>query len=332
MMEDLPSQASTPPRGLAAPGSSLAYACTHVLEGHTRAVSSVKHSPGGATLATASADATLRLWDAESGAAKATLKGHAEGLSDVAWSVDGAFLASASDDKTVRLWDAAAEACVLNLEGHTSYVMCVNFSPQANLLVTGSFDENVKLWDVRSGRCLRTLPAHSDPVTAAAFNCDGSCLVSGAYDGLVRVWDTATGECLKTLFADGNPPVSYAKYSPNGRYLLAATLDGTVRLWSAGLPSRCAKTYRGHANRRFCVAVGFTAPLDAHGGGQQVVAGSEDHAVYLWNLQDRKVAHKLQGHCDAVLAVDAHPTDPHRLVSGGAANDKTVRLWRATES
>jgi COMPASS component SWD3 len=45
---------------------------------------------------------------------------------------------------------------------------------------------------------------------------------------LVRVWDVATGECLKTLFADGNPPVSYAKYSPNGRYILAGTLDNTV--------------------------------------------------------------------------------------------------------
>lgn len=93
----------------------------------------------------AAADATLRIWDAASGTAKATLKGHAEGLSDVAWSEDGAFLASASDDKSVRLWDLEAEVAVLALEGHSSYVMCVNFNPQANLLVSGSFDENVKL-------------------------------------------------------------------------------------------------------------------------------------------------------------------------------------------
>jgi WD40 repeat protein len=42
-----------------------------------------------------------------------------------------------------------------------------------------------------------------------------------------------------------------------------------------------------------------------------------------------QLAHKLVGHTDAVLAVDPHPTNPHRLASGGAGLDKTVRLWQA---
>jgi len=183
MVETLPSSS---PSELPS-STSFDFTCVNVLEGHTRAVSSVKHSPDGHTLATAceshrsklflarvckfdtgcftvklvtdllmlilvttlwhllAADATLRIWDASSGASKATLKGHTEGLSDVAWSVDGLFLASASDDKSVRLWDVEAETSVLKLEGHSSYVMCANFNPQANLLVTGSFDENVRL-------------------------------------------------------------------------------------------------------------------------------------------------------------------------------------------
>lgn len=172
MVETLPSAS---PSELPS-STSFDFTCVNVLEGHTRAVSSVKHSPDGHTLATAceshrsnlflaelcefvtdllvlvttpwhvlAADATLRIWDASSGASKATLKGHTEGLSDVAWSVDGLFLASASDDKSVRLWDVEAETSVLKLDGHSSYVMCANFNPQANLLVTGSFDENVRL-------------------------------------------------------------------------------------------------------------------------------------------------------------------------------------------
>lgn len=87
------------------------------------------------------------------------------------------------------------------------------------------FDENVRIWDVRTGKCLRTLPAHSDPVTAVHFNRDGSLIVSSSYDGLCRIWDTASGQCLKTLIEDDNPPVSFVKFSPNGKYILAATLD-----------------------------------------------------------------------------------------------------------
>lgn len=40
-----------------------------------------------------------------------------------------------------------------------------------------------------------------------------------------RIWDTASGQCLKTLVDDENPPVSFVKFSPNGKYILAGTLD-----------------------------------------------------------------------------------------------------------
>ena len=103
------------------------------------------------------------------------------------------------------------------MQGHSNYVFCCNFNPQSNLVVSGSFDESVRIWDVRTGKCLKTLPAHSDPVSAVHFNRDGSLIVSSSYDGLCRIWDTASGQCLKTLIDDDNPPVSFVKFSPNGK-------------------------------------------------------------------------------------------------------------------
>ncbi len=36
------------------------------------------------------------------------------------------------------------------------------------------------------------------------------------------------------------------------------------------------------------------------------------------------------GHCDAVMGLDAHPTQPV-FVSSGNTKDKSLRIWRAAE-
>nr|GMD49687.1 kinesin-like protein KIN-8B [Ipomoea batatas] len=138
------------------------------------------------------------------------------------------YIATASDDKTARIWDVATGCLVKTLSGHTNYVFCLNYNHQSNLLVSGSFDETVRIWDVKSGKCLKVLPAHSDPVTAVHYSPDGKLIASSSYDGLCRVWDASTGHCMKTLIDDENPPVSFVKFSPNGKFLLVGTLDNTL--------------------------------------------------------------------------------------------------------
>lgn len=72
-----------------------------------------------------------------------------------------------------------------------------------------------------------------------------------------RIWDTASGQCLKTLIDDDNPPVSFVKFSPNGKYILAATLDNTLKLWDY-TKGKCLKTYVGHKNEKYCIFANFS--------------------------------------------------------------------------
>lgn len=187
------------------------------LRGHTAAISQVRISPDGRWIASASADGTAKIWDAQTGEHLDTLVGHMAGVSCLAWAPDSNTLATGSDDKAIRLWERVtanpAHECadggrtlVANgagrggklrtetrggttgrgpLLGHQNYVYCLAFSPKGNMLASGSYDEAVFLWDVRAGRLMRSLPAHSDPVSGIDFCRDGTLVVSCSTDGLM---------------------------------------------------------------------------------------------------------------------------------------------------
>jgi WD40 repeat protein len=58
-------------------------------------------------MARASADQTIRVWDAATGAQIFSLTGHTGWVFSIAYSPDSKCLVSASGDKTVRVWDTA---------------------------------------------------------------------------------------------------------------------------------------------------------------------------------------------------------------------------------
>ncbi|KAF2028726.1 WD40 repeat-like protein [Setomelanomma holmii] len=311
----------------------LHYKTTLILRGHKKPISLVRFSPDGRYIASASSDCTIKLWNAQTGALEHTLEGHLAGISALTWSPDSKILASGSDDKSIRLWDTQTGLPhPTPLLGHHNYVYSLCFSPKGNMLVSGSYDEAVFLWDVRAARVMRSLPAHSDPVSSVDFVRDGTLIVSCSHDGLIRVWDTATGQCLRTIVHEDNAPVTCVRFSPNGRYILAWTLDSCIRLWNyIEGKGKCVKTYQGHMNKKFSITGAFGAYGTPEVGEVQwafIASGSEDGSVVLWDVSSKNVLQRLEGHTDAVMAVDTHPTE--RLIAS-AGLDRTVRVWKAVE-
>ena len=81
--------------------------CLGVLAGHTDRLTSVRFSPDGSLLASASRDTTIRLWRPSDGTLVRVLRSHTDNVYAVAFSPDGKMVASGSLDQTVRLWRVA---------------------------------------------------------------------------------------------------------------------------------------------------------------------------------------------------------------------------------
>ncbi|MGW2523051.1 VOC family protein [Streptomyces sp. NPDC001617] len=97
------------------------------LTGHSAQVWTVTFSPDGHTLATASDDETIRLWDTATGRARATLAGHGGAQAAVAFAPDGRTPA-AGGESGVQLWDVATGTIRARFPGH-GQVLAVAFVP-----------------------------------------------------------------------------------------------------------------------------------------------------------------------------------------------------------
>ncbi|NEQ66888.1 MAG: peptidase C14, partial [Symploca sp. SIO2D2] len=286
------------------------------LRGHSHEVKAIAYSPDSTTLASASLDKTVKLWNAQNGSLLATLQGHRGEINVIAYSPDGATLTSASDDKTVKLWNVQNGSLLTTLKGHSHSVKAIAYSPDGAILASASLDKTVKLWNPQDGSLLTTLKGHSHGVNAIAYSPDGAILASASLDNTVKLWNAQDGSLLTTLQGHANW-VNAIAYSPDGTTLASASDDNTVKLWNAQNGSLLA-TLQGH--RGEVKAIAYSPD------GAILASASLDKTVKLWNVQNGSLLATLQGHRGEVKAI-AYSPDGATLAS--ASDDNTVKLWNA---
>ena len=171
------------------------------LKGHRAPVTRVVFHPTFTLIASCSEDATIKIWDYETGDYERTLKGHTDTVQDVAFDPTGKLLASCSADMQVRVWDfTGGYECVRTLKGHEHNITSVQWTPSGDHLLSAGRDKTIKIWDMQTGYCIKTLVGHADWVRQIRVSRpDGLWLASASNDQTIRVWSMATKECKAEL-------------------------------------------------------------------------------------------------------------------------------------
>ncbi|RDB18626.1 putative cytosolic iron-sulfur protein assembly protein 1 [Hypsizygus marmoreus] len=242
--------------------------------GHTKAVRSLAWSPSGQTLATASFDSNIGIWEQEAdedddgddiderggkGAGKgqwecaSQLEGHETECKSVAYSSTGTLLASCSRDKTVWIWEVHPDSdfeCMGVLMEHSQDVKCVAWHPTEEILASASYDDTIKLYiDDPSDDwfCFTTLTGHTSTVWSVAWSPNGEYLASASDDRTVRIWkhvQESQWECVLVLAGHERSVYSVTWGIGKGKgkeegglgWVASTGGDGTIRVWELSEP------------------------------------------------------------------------------------------------
>lgn len=286
------------------------------LSSHRDEVKTAVFSPDGNTIASASRDKTIKLWNKD-GTLITSTEGHSDRIWQAVFSPDGKTIASASTDKTIKLWKIEADKTLVlltTLLGHGDGVRAVAFSPDGQMLASASDDKTIKLWKL-DGQLITTLNGHSAIVNGVAFSPDGQMLASASDDKTVKLWNL-DGQLITSL-TNHTEVVSGVAFSSDGQMLASSSWDKTIKLWkleTEKMPTLLA-TLTGNSE-----VAGIAFSPDS----KTIASSNWDETVKIWK-SDGTLMTTLSGHKDRVWGVAFSP-DGQAIAS--ASDDKTIKLWK----
>ncbi|NBD15042.1 MAG: FHA domain-containing protein [Cyanobacteria bacterium] len=194
-------------------------------------ITALAFSPDGATLASASGDKTIKLWNLETGEETLSITAHKLAINALAFSPDGATLASASGDKTIKLWNLETGEETLSITAHKLAINALAFSPDGATLASASGDKTIKLWNLETGEETLSMSTQKSIISALTFSPEKQLLASVSDRQWIKLWSIGTAEEILSMAI----PTAYRGVTvvhPDGQTLASAVEGEKIALWT----------------------------------------------------------------------------------------------------
>lgn len=289
------------------------------IKSHAGRISTVVFAPDGKTLASASPDGSVEMWDVATGQLARTIHGE---TGVIALSPDGLTLAWGTASGNVKLLELASASEPITLTGSFDErrsdrtVRAIAFSPDGSLVAWGGHDGSVQSWSRKTGSSRPPLLGHVDEVRALAFSPNGRKLASASNDYTLRLWDIPSG--TPGIVALHGSPVTALAFTPNGATLVSvAATEGSAHLWS---------TATGEETSRLQVSRSDVESISLSPDGTTLALATFDD-VQLWSTSTGVEGPGFKRHADRVSSVAISPDGALLASSSIGTTDDVVRIW-----
>ncbi|XP_067863891.1 WD repeat-containing protein 37 isoform X1 [Heptranchias perlo] len=247
--------------------------------------------------------------------------GHRDGIWDVSVTrLQPVVLGTASADHSAMLWSIETGKCLLKYVGHAGSVNSIKFHPSEQVALTASGDQTAHIWryivqlptpqpvtdtnqmsgeeevdfsdkdeadgDVEGPNespTIRipstTLKSHQGVVIAADWLVGGKQVVTASWDRTANLYDVETSELVHSLTGH-DQELTHCCTHPTQRLVVTSSRDTTFRLWDFRDPSiHSVNVFQGHTDT--VTSAVFTV-------GDNVVSGSDDRTVKVWDLKNMR--------------------------------------------
>ena len=200
------------------------------LVGHAWLVHALAVSPDGRTLVSGGRDRTIRVWDIDTGSARAVMPVRAELIRSLAVSRDGDYLVAAACE-TVVVVNLRTEQHIrtIQLEG-PSEAASVAFGSGDEFFV-GTTNGELVSFNARSDRGGRTVASLTSGVWGLDCDETGDLLCAGTRRGDVVLMSTSSGDILRLERNAHDGECRAVRFSIDGNAVYSAGLDGVLRRW-----------------------------------------------------------------------------------------------------
>ena len=231
-----------------------------IFHGHTDHINSVKMSPDGNEIVSASKDGTIRLWNMNGKCVRIFHFGYKYGepeeVRNAVFSPNGQLIVSYGYGGDIKIWNKSTGECIHTITiDRGFYLQDVDFWSNSKVfacyldIATGIV--TLRLYNIEKEDYVEDILKNERDVTDFSFSHDRSLMLTVSRDSCVKIWNMKTLECLQTIKHDSY--VWYANFN-NDKSLIVSTCNEGLRIWDVQrgnfktiIEPKRKRLYYGHA-------------------------------------------------------------------------------------